>query len=219
MRKKTPTNPEESSSEKVSDIASEQGAGPDEESGGEAPAGSPDDPVTLSRGEYDDLLRKAREHALFLDELRRAKADFENYQKRVRRERPTWEAQAMRPFLRDVVGVVDDFERAMEATDAATVETLREGVGLIYRMVHQTLEAHHVEEIPALGQPFDPEFHEAVRQVPSERPEDDGVVLEVHQKGYAHRGAVLRPAKVGVGKAVAGPPAQGQPEGRNAEPS
>lgn len=156
--------------------------------------------VTLSADEHARFLEAARERQVYLDELRRVKADFENYQKRVRRERPSWEAQAVRGFVQDFLSFVDNFERALQMTESSTLESLSEGVRMIYQMVVTTLEDHGVKAIDALGQPFDPAFHEAMSQMETDDAEQDGKIIEVHQKGYLHGNIVIRPARVVVGR-------------------
>ena len=156
--------------------------------------------VTLTADEHARLLEAARERQVYLDELRRVKADFENYQKRVRRERPSWEAQAVRGFVQDFLSFVDNFERALQMTESSSLESVNEGVRMIYQMVVTTLEGHGVKAIDSLGQPFDPAFHEAISQIETDDAEQDGKVIEVHQKGYLHGDFVIRPARVVVGR-------------------
>lgn len=165
---------------------------------GEAGAGSE---FELSPEELESLLKRAEERDRYLDELRRMKAEFDNYQKRVRRERPGWEAQAVRKLVADLLPVIDNFERALEATEKATVESLAQGVSMTLQMALQMLENHKVREIEADGQPFDPQFHEAILQVPTEDLDRDGKVVDVQQKGYLHGDAIVRPARVIVAKA------------------
>jgi molecular chaperone GrpE len=169
---------------------------------GQGPAGE-DGSQNLSRDEYEALRKKAEERDLYRNELLRAKADFDNYQKRVRKDRPQWEEQAVRRFLRDLLPVIDNFERALGTRGAgiAAPASLEEGIRLTHQMMTKALADHGVEEIPAQGEPFNPEFHEAVAEEEvADRP--SGEIVEVLQKGYRHGEAVLRPSRVKVARNV-----------------
>jgi len=146
-----------------------------------------------------DLRKKAEERDLYLDELLRSKAELDNFQKRVRRERPALEEQAVGRFLRDLLPVVDNFDRASEslATTGGDCPALAEGIRLIHQMLQQVLTESGVEEILAESQPFDPECHEAmVQEEVEDRP--TGEIVDVLEKGYRYRSLVLRPSKVKV---------------------
>ena len=161
---------------------------------GDALAGS--DRVSVAAEEYEDLKKKAEERERYLNELRRTKADFDNFQKRVRKERPGWEEQAVRRFILDLLPVFDNFERALEVVgDAASAEGFEQGVLLTHQMMERVLHDHGVEEVLAEGETFNPELHEAMSQVEVvDRP--TGAVAEVLEKGYRHRNTLLRPSKV-----------------------
>ena len=159
--------------------------------------------VSLTSEEFEDVKKKAEERDLYRNELLRAKADFENFQKRIRKERPSWEVQAVRRFLRDVLPVVDNLERALanDGGKGLSLESLGEGVRLTQQILHQVLTDHGVKEIAAEGELFNPEFHEAVAEaevadIPT------GQILEVLEKGYRHGDTVLRPSKVKVARNV-----------------
>ena len=146
-----------------------------------------------------ELQAKADERDLFLDQLRRKTAELDNYQKRVRRERPAWEEQAVSRFVRALLPVVDNFDRALESIEGggANQQGLEEGVRLIHQMLRLVLTENGIEEISAAGQLFDPEWHEALVQEPVEdRP--TGEIVEVLEKGYRLRASILRPSKVKV---------------------
>ncbi len=181
--------------------ASAETEGPEMDSGAGSESDSGEEEFELSPDELKSLLKRSEERDVYLDELRRMKAEFDNYQKRVRRERPGWEAQAVRRLIQDLLPIIDTFERAMESAENATVESLAEGVSMTLTMALQTLESHKVKEIQAKGEEFDPNFHEAILQMPTDDPELDGKVIDVQQKGYTHGDAIVRPSKVVVGKA------------------
>lgn len=150
--------------------------------------------------ELAGLRKKADERDAYRNELLRAKADMDNFQKRMRRERPAWEEQAVRRFLRDLLPVADNLERALSHAGAAAGE-LGQGVELTRQMLTQVLCDHGVVEIVAAGVPFNPEVHEAVSEVESVD-EPTGTVVEVLEKGYRHKDAVLRPSRVLVSRNV-----------------
>ena len=158
--------------------------------------------------DYLEVKARAEERDRFLDELKRARANLENLQKRTRRERLGLEKKGARRVLTDLLEVVDNFERALASLDSESAIGSRGGSGLEdgVRMIHQQLEEvlqnQGVTEIVALGEPFNPEYHEAVTQEEVEdRP--TGEVVKVLQRGYLHHDAVLRPTAVKVALNVA----------------
>lgn len=179
------------------------------ESAGAGPAGGGADdpdaevPILVTPGDLGDLQKKAEEREVFLNELRRARADLDNYHKRVRKDRALWEEHAETALLRKLLPVVDDLDRALRAIDdgAPSSDTVAEGVRMTHQAFLKVLEDEGVEEIPALGEQFDPSMHEAVMEEPvGDRP--TGEVLEVLSKGYRRRDAVLRPTRVKVARNV-----------------
>jgi molecular chaperone GrpE len=133
----------------------------------------------------------------------RAVADLDNARKRARHELAEVQLQATAGVLRDILTVVDSFERALEAgphkSDApAEAKAVYEGVSLIYRQLSDVLSRRGVKPIEAVGQPFDPRRHEAVAQVPVTEGLEDGVVALEMQRGYLFGDRVLRPSKVAV---------------------
>lgn len=154
----------------------------------------------LDLDEYRDLLKRASERDVFLNELRRARADFENYQKRVKRELPARELQAVRRLLAELLPIQDNFELALADNGKGTVESVRQGVGMIRQLLESVLESHDTKPIDAEGQPFDPALHHAVQQLETDDPDLDGRVVAVLQTGYTHGDVVIRPARVVVGK-------------------
>jgi molecular chaperone GrpE len=135
------------------------------------------------------------------DELRstliRRQADFENYKKRVERERAEDRARATAVIIEQVLPVLDAFERALDAHADPAYEEYRKGFELIYRQLLDVFTRYGLEPIEAVGRPFDPHLHHAVERVESAEHED-GIVLEEHQKGYLFRERVLRPSMVRV---------------------
>lgn len=158
---------------------------------GEGPAAAP---APGGESALQDELRRMR------DQYLRSRADFENFRKRTEREKGEYFRYAMADTLRDLLPVLDNFERALEH-EGGTSE-FRTGIEMIYRQFADVLGRMGLETIDPAGQPFDPQFHEAVM-----REENDSVpantVTDVLQKGYLLRERLLRPAMVKV--AVGGP--------------
>ncbi len=184
-------------------------AGRDGDPSDESPSDVAADSGTVAcPDDYLEVKARAEERDRFLDELKRARADLENLQRRTRRERPGLEEKGARRVLTDLLGVVDNFERALASLDSdGTTGTrgaagLEEGVRMIHHQLQEVLQNQGVKEIAALGETFNPQYHEAVTQVEVEdRP--TGEVIKVLQRGYLHHDAVLRPTAVKVALNVA----------------
>jgi molecular chaperone GrpE len=144
----------------------------------------------------DDLEAKLKETN---DKWLRTAADFENYRKRTRKEWELLKHQSKAEVVLEILGILDDFERAFSAAEESESSGLVEGFRLIYGNLTQTLERLGVKELDALHQPFDPNFHMAVGQAENDDL-DSGVVAEVVQKGYLLNDTVIRPANVLVAK-------------------
>jgi molecular chaperone GrpE len=135
---------------------------------------------------------KAEEH---LNDLKRLAAEFENYKKRTAREQASLSARATERLVKELLPIVDDLERALEAAEEHEEAKLEEGVRLVHRQLASALEREGLAEIETNGR-FDPHVHEALLSQPSEA--DEGSVIEVLQKGYRLGDRVLRPARVVV---------------------
>jgi molecular chaperone GrpE len=147
----------------------------------------------MSTGEEIERLR--REIADLRDRSMRTLADFDNFRKRSERERQEARRFAVAEPLRDLLGVVDNLERALAAGGSA--EDLKTGVGMILRQMQEALRRHGVKEVAAAGAPFDPAVHEAVSR--EERPDVAApTVTEELQRGYLLHDRLLRPAMVKV---------------------
>jgi len=128
------------------------------------------------------------------DRLLRLAADFENYKKRAARERQETIAFANERLLKELLPILDDLERALNAAEQHEEAQLEEGVRLVHRSLGSLLERQGVKEIATEGK-FDPHVHEALLAQPSEEAEQ-GDVLDVIQKGYTLGDRVVRPARV-----------------------
>ncbi len=141
-------------------------------------------------------LRKERDE--LLDTLQRLQAEFDNYRKRAARDQQSLVARAHERLVKELVPVVDDLERALEAAEAHEEAKLEEGVALVARSLGDILRKEGLEEIPTEGK-FDPHVHEALLSQPAEA--EEGSILEVIQKGYRLGDRVIRPARVVIAAA------------------
>jgi molecular chaperone GrpE len=139
------------------------------------------------------LLEKERDERL--DDLKRVAAEFDNYRKRVARDQQILAARAHERLVKELLPVLDDLERALEAASEHQEAKLEDGVRLVQRELEEALAKEGLEEIETNGR-FDPHVHEALLSQPSDQ--DDGAILEVLQKGYRLGDRVLRPARVVV---------------------
>jgi molecular chaperone GrpE len=152
-----------------------------------AEAAAPDERVARLQAEKDDLMQT----------LVRRQADFDNYRKRIERERQEDRRHGTGRLIEDLLPVLDAFERALKAHDDPAYEEYRKGLELIYRQLWETLSRHGLQRIEASGKPFDPHYHQAIEQVESdEYPE--GTVTDVLQDGFLFHGRVVRPSMVRV---------------------
>lgn len=125
----------------------------------------------------------------------RLQADFENFRRRTRQEKEELAAVVTQSLLKDMLPLLDNFERALVADKSA--ETFHQGVEMIYKQMVEALKKNGLEYIETAGQKFDPNFHEAVMRVQNPEKEDDDIALEM-QKGYMAKGRVIRPSMVQV---------------------
>jgi molecular chaperone GrpE len=136
-----------------------------------------------------------------LEELRqtllRRQADFDNYRKRIEKERFEDSKRAAARVVEGLIPVIDGFEQALAAHREAEYENYRKGFELIYKQLLENLTKLGVERIDPVGKPFDPHLHQAVDRAETTEHED-GTILQVFQPGYVFHGRVLRPAMVRV---------------------
>jgi molecular chaperone GrpE len=139
--------------------------------------------------------RLAAEKADLQDRLLRQIAEFDNFRRRTERDRVEFYQNAAASVVRDLLPVLDDFERALQVKTAD--ENYAKGVNLIYNRFFETLKKLGLEPVESLGRPFDPNLHEAIGRVESADAEDGTVIGEM-QKGYNFKGKLLRPSWVQV---------------------
>jgi molecular chaperone GrpE len=154
------------------------------------------------RGELtieEQLERAQRESAEHLDDLKRLKAEFENYRKRVLKEQTQLVERASQQLVEKLMPVLDNFELALIAADRTKdFEPLVRGVEIVYGELMDLLHKEGLAKIEAVGKPFDPQQHEAVLEVGDGPAEGDPIVAEVVRNGYTLKGKVVRPAMVKV---------------------
>jgi molecular chaperone GrpE len=143
-----------------------------------------------------DLAALEKERDEYLDSLQRLKAEFDNFRKRTAREHEAMSARANEALLKELLPILDDLERALEAAEQHEEAKLEDGVRLVQRALAEAVRRHGLEEIETNGA-FDPHVHEALLTQPAEEAEP-GAVLQVLQKGYRLGDRVLRPARVVV---------------------
>lgn len=134
------------------------------------------------------------------DKYLRLYSDFENYKKRVLRERIEFSKMAGSDIFLAILPVMDDMERAMKAmSEDSNVETIKEGQNLIYIKLKSTTEAKGLKAMDSIGKIFDPELHDAITNVPASSEDMKGKVMDEVEKGYYLNDKVIRHAKVIVG--------------------
>ena len=148
------------------------------------------------------------------DRFLRASAELENYKKRSQKEMADFRKYANASLVKDLLGVVDNLERAIESSNESKAEgKLSEGLNLTLKELLKIFEKFHACPISALGEPFDPCFHQAMMQKESDdHPEN--IVLDELQKGYMIHDRLLRPAMVVVSKS---PPGSGDADNNEKE--
>ncbi len=151
-------------------------------------------------GEQKDELAALRDEISALnDKYLRLYSEFDNYRKRTLRERAELVSTATSGLIAQLLPVLDDFDRALNAFSVSTdTEALKSGVLLIFDKFKKTLEQKGLEPIEAMGKPFDTDLHEAITNLPAVDDSQKGHVIEEIEKGYMLNGKVIRFAKVAV---------------------
>jgi len=128
----------------------------------------------------------------------RTQADFDNYRKRTQKEKEEFAKYASTKLITELLPIVDNFDRAFSTVVEDNLnESFSKGMNMIYRQLEGVLQAEGLVPMDSVGQPFNPEFHQAIMQVESEE-YPEGTVVEEIQKGYMLKDKVLRPAMVKV---------------------
>jgi len=168
--------------------AEEENAAAASEEGGKAPA-----------SELESELEQARQQAAaYLDRAARIQAEFDNYRKRNAREQADYRDYAIADAIKALLPILDSLDRALK-TQAASLEDFRAGIELIDKQFHDALAKLGVEPVPAAGESFDPNLHQAVQMVDTHEVADNHVLDEL-QRGYKLKDRLLRPAMVRVAR-------------------
>jgi len=161
----------------------------------------PSTPVGAAPSVPPDSLERFKqleeENAQLVDQLLRKQAEFENFRKRMEREKSEFLRFANLEIVRELLPVLDGFERALKVETAGEMESFRKGMELVYKQLMDGLQRTGLSPIDSVGRPFDPNFHQAV--VHEERDDVfENLVIEEYQRGYLFQGRLLRPAMVKV---------------------
>jgi len=162
----------------------------------------------------DGDMTPEEEVAELKDKLLRTLADMENLRRRSQKDREDALKYSSANFARDMLSVADNLRRAIDSIpedgdpDGAALVGFIEGISLTEKELLSTLERHGIRKIDPMGEKFDPQFHEAMFEIPSAEAEN-GTVLQVVEVGYVIHDRLLRPAKVGIAKAGPAPSGTG----------
>jgi len=154
--------------------------------------GLPAEPAEGAIRRLEGQLDEARDRHL------RLAAEFDNFRKRVARERTELSERAQAALVTRLLDVLDDMDRLAADGSAASADSMREAIGLVDKKLRKELEAAGLERIDPAGQPFDPSLHEAVSTLPAPAPDRDHIVSATFQTGYRYKGTLIRPARVQV---------------------
>jgi molecular chaperone GrpE len=172
----------------------------EEENSREAP-GQPEDTQadgTGTEGLMEELQKLMEENRDLFQQVLRKQADFENYRKRVARERAAWREDLLGDFIKKMLPLLDNLERALTSSVKEEEKGLKKGLEMVYQQFLALLKEEGVEEIVCRGEAFDPHIHEAVMVVDSEAGEN--TVVDELQKGYRLGDRILRCSMVTVSK-------------------
>jgi len=165
------------------------------------PSGPSNSAVEATPAALSEQLEKlAAEKQALMDTLVRRQADFENYRKRVEKERHHERHRGVEALIEHILPVLDAFDRALTASGDSAYTEYRKGFELIRRQLWETLAKQGLVRIEAMGQEFNPHFHHAIERVETTE-HADGIVIGEMQPGYMFHDRVLRPAMVRVASA------------------
>ncbi len=164
------------------------------------PGASTDVPGAEASAEIEEIRKLQDERDQLKDQMLRTMADFQNYRKRMQQETETIRQYASEKLVTMLLPVLDNFERTLASIEqGASMEALVDGVRAIEKQVRHVLDTQHVKRIASVGEPFDPEVHEALGVEPSDEYPDNTVVTQI-EAGYRMGDRVIRPARVKVSR-------------------
>jgi molecular chaperone GrpE len=190
------------SKETTNPTAEEEQLRAEEHMEAEASEQSTADPSSEEATTEDAALAKLEaENSELRDKFIRKVAEFDNFKKRTTRERIELMNTAAQDTLQALLPVLDDFDRMQKLSDEQKEgKAFREGVDLIYQKLNNILKQRGLEVMDTDGQPFDPEFHEALTEIPAPSEELKGKIVDTIERGYKLKGKIIRHAKVVTGK-------------------
>lgn len=151
--------------------------------------------LSVLKSQLEEERRRAEE---LYQRLLRSQADFENYRKRVLREKEELAKYGIKPLLEKLLPVVDNLERAIQSAkgEGGDLETFISGIEMVHRQMLEAMKSEGAHPLETVGKPFDPFYHQAIAQEESDG--EKGIVLEEYQKGYMLKDKLIRPAMVKV---------------------
>lgn len=156
---------------------------------------------TVLEGQSDPLEELRAENAELKDKYIRLYAEFDTFRRRMMKEKLDLINTAAQDTMAALLPVLDDFDRAKKSADQAdSTEQFSEGVTLVYQKLHNVLRQLGLEPMDTQEQPFDPEYHEAIAEIPAPAEELKGKIIDTIENGYQLRGKIIRHAKVVIGK-------------------
>lgn len=183
----------------IKNEAEANGAHQGEPEAGQACSAPPEDPTKAPdkpQAETTERRKLAKERDEFKNMAQRVQADFENYQKRIKRDKECWEKYKDETLLKELIPAFDNLDRALKTEcKSDDAKCILDGVGLSKQEIFRILDKHGIKQIKTVGQKFDPKYHEVVSAVESlEKP--DGMIIEETARGFMLYDRVIRPAKV-----------------------
>lgn len=149
----------------------------------------------------DEIVQLKEKNNDLKDKYLRLLADFDNFKKRSAKEWIEKNKEAGKDVIVPMLTVLDDFERALRTMKTSdNIESIREGSELIFNKLKKSMEQKGLEPMESIGQPFDPERHDAITEIPAQMESDKGKVMDEIERGYLLNGKIIRHAKVVVGK-------------------
>lgn len=200
MAEQKQEQPQSEQEEALEEVVKDGETTPEEEALAAESADAPEEELSLE----EKVVRLAEEAAGARDTALRAQADAQNVQRRAEQDVERARKFALEQFAKELLAVVDNMERALEATDGLdddVVKPITEGVELTLKSFLAALKKFNVEAVDPQGEPFDPNLHQAMSMVENNDVEPNSVIA-VMQKGYTLNGRLLRPAMVMVSKAA-----------------
>jgi molecular chaperone GrpE len=156
------------------------------------------DSVSEAAEPQSEIEKLRAERAAYLDRAARIQAEFENFRKRNAKAQEEYREYALADALKALLPILDSLDNALK-TNAASLEDFHSGIELIDKQFHDALAKLGVQPVPTEGQPFDPNLHQAIQMVETDKAEDNHVLDEL-QRGYKLKERLLRPAMVRVAR-------------------